>query len=108
MDHRLQELRGTAYVAEMKRILAEEGPRITKRFNELREYGGFTPRGLGTLAFEFQLPLTVLDDYLPDLTGGAYKTGTWERLKDRGCKARDIMPQNSTGDTTANSDPLTK
>jgi hypothetical protein len=92
MNHRLQGLRGKAYVAEMKRIMAEDGPKIAKRFNELREYGGFTPRDLGTLSFEFQLPLTVLDDYLPELTGNAYKAGTWERLQARGCKASDITP----------------
>lgn len=89
--HRLYGLRGKAYVKTMKRIMVEDGDKITARFNELaRSYGKFTPRHLGLLATEFRLPLTVLDNYLPTLTEGRYPSGTWERLKDRGVSAIDI------------------
>lgn len=46
------------------------------------------------IANEFRLPLTVLDDYLPELTrfNGEfrYPSGTWERLQMRGVTAKMI------------------
>ena len=91
MAHRLFGLRGKLYVSKMKAIIAEDGDRIAIRFTEMvKPSGKFTPINLGTLANEFRLPLTVLDDYLPDLTDGAYPSGTWERLRARGYTAKMI------------------
>lgn len=91
MKHRLYGLRGHSFKVAYKRILAEEGEAIRSKFFEIVERDGkFSPRALGEIAVEFRLPLTILDDCLPDLTDGAYPSGTWERLKDRGVKARDI------------------
>ena len=91
MRHRLYGLRGRAYVSEYKRILAEDKDSILARFNDIKTtQGKFTPLDLGRLCVEFELPVTVLDAYLSDLTNGEYPTGTWERLRDRGCKAKDI------------------
>lgn len=97
MQHRLHGLRGRAYVLEMKRIMAELSPLIRQDFFLIvKEKGKFTPNDLGAMAMKWRLPLTVLDDYLPDLTvlpgekHPLYPSGTWERLRDRGMKARDI------------------
>ena len=92
MKHRLHGLRGQNYVSETKRIIAKDGDAIRRRFAEILvlNRGKFTPNNLGELAVEFRLPLAVLDDYLPTLTEFVYPSGTWQRLKDRGCKARDI------------------
>jgi hypothetical protein len=94
MQHRLLGLRGNAYVSRMKEIMKADGALIVKRFEQIiAEDGRFTPKHLGILASEFRLPLTVLDDYLPDLTGGRYPSGTWERLRQRGYTAKAIGVQ---------------
>lgn len=91
MQHRLYGLRGRAYVSEFKRILAEDGDRLRQRFEEIRtEKGKFTPPDLGRLCVEFKLPVTALDAYLSHVTNGEYPSGTWERLRDRGCTAKQI------------------
>ncbi len=95
VQHRLFGLRGKAYVKEMKRIMAEDGEAIAQSWHRrVRENGQFSAKDLGALANEFRLPLTVLDDYLPELVGHSqdltYRAGTWERLKSAGVKAKDI------------------
>jgi hypothetical protein len=92
MQHRLSGLRGKAFVAKYKQILAEEGEAISSAYFAEVEASGdkFTPMSLGRLANKLRLPLSILDDCLPELTGYCYSSGTWDRLKDRGCKAKDI------------------
>ena len=91
MRHRLYGLRGKCYVSRMKEIINKDGESIATRFAQIVESNGkFTPLDLGSIANEFQLPITVIDDYLPDLTGGAYPSGTWERLQKRGYTAKKI------------------
>lgn len=91
MQHKLYGLRGQNYVKEYKQLFNELQIPLAKRFKELVEAeGNFTPLMLGQLANEFQLPLTALDDYLASIPEINYPCGTWERLKDRGCKAKDI------------------
>ncbi len=92
MQHRLYGLRGKAYVAEYKRIFYQDREAILDAFNFLVEKNGgrFTPKCLGELCNQFRLPLTVMDGFLPEITNYRYSTGTWQRLKDRGCRAKDI------------------
>jgi hypothetical protein len=92
MQHRLYGLRGKAYATEYKRIFHEEGVEVAAVFDRLRSanHGKFSAMMLGELAMEVRLPLAWLDDCLPELTGGQYPCGTWERLKDSGVKASDI------------------
>ncbi len=91
MQHRLYGLRGKAYVAKHKQILAEEGDQIVQAFNNIVEQKGkFTKEDLGTLCNQFRMPVTLMDDCLPELTGFYYPSGTWDRLRDRGVKASDI------------------
>jgi hypothetical protein len=90
-QHRLVGLRGKPYIIRSKQIMAKEGENIAATFAAvIQEKGKFTPLDLGALAVEFRLPITLLDDYLPTLTKGRYATGTWERLRDRGCTAKMI------------------
>lgn len=91
MQHRLYGLRGTAYVAEYKRILEADSAAIRTVFDEIvQREGKFTMMALGGLAMQFRLPLTWMDDCLPTITDQQYPSGTWERLRDRGAKAKDI------------------
>ncbi|NEP55997.1 MAG: hypothetical protein F6K31_03100 [Symploca sp. SIO2G7] len=91
MKHRLWGLRGNAYVAKYKQIYKQEKTAILSAFNKIVEKEGrFTPKHLGYLCNKFRLPCTVMDEFLPDITDYRYPTGTWERLKNRGFKARDI------------------
>lgn len=91
IQHRLAGLRGKPYIVRSKEIMAAEGESIAAAFAAvIQEKGKFTPLDLGALAVQFQLPVTLLDDYLPTLTKGRYATGTWERLRDRGCTAKMI------------------
>ena len=88
MQHRLHGLRGKAYVAAYKQILADEGIAIAQKFADLVSRDGkFTLRSLGELCNHFRLPVTLMDDCLPSLTNGAYPTGAWERS---GCTAKQI------------------
>lgn len=90
MQHRLYGLRGQEYVREFKRIFQEEQELIREKFLEIKERNGgkFSAKNLGEMCNHFQLPVTVIDAYLSDL--GLLPVGTWDRLKDRGAKARDI------------------
>jgi hypothetical protein len=91
MQHRLAGLKGKPYILRSKELIAEDGDKIAAAFSlVVSTTGRFTPCDLGALAVEFRLPIALLDDYLPSLTGGRYPTGTWERLRDRGCTARAI------------------
>jgi len=90
-QHLLHGLRGSAYVAEYKRLYAELSPAIKVEFDRIvAENGKFTLRSLGALANKFCVPLTFLDDCLPEITGGVYPSGAWERRQKRGAKARDV------------------
>ncbi|MCT7965060.1 hypothetical protein NG799_01775 [Laspinema sp. D1] len=89
MQHQLYGLRGKVYVKKLKELYAELGPLIQQDFNQIIESTGkFTPLNLGELCIKHRIPVTVMDDWLSTLT--AYPTGTWENLRSRGCKARDI------------------
>lgn len=90
MKHRLYGLRGTTFVSEYKRLYQDLEPELREAFAvRVKKSGGkFTPRDLGAIAVEFRLPLTALDDFLSGY--GLIPAGTWDRLKGRGCKARDI------------------
>jgi len=91
VQHRLYGLRGNAYRVEKRRLRKLLNPSIKLEFDKIyRIEGTFTPKDLGRLANQFRLPLTVLDEFLPQATNYKYKTGTLERLKDRGLKAKDI------------------
>ena len=91
MQHRLFGLRGKAYVAEYKRIFETDKDFILAAFTEIVEREGkFTMASLGLLAMRFRMPLTWMDDCLPTITNFQYPSGTWDRLKDRGVKAKDI------------------
>lgn len=90
MRHRLFGLRGSAYVGEYKRLYRELEPALRGAFEARKNAGGgrFTPRDLGAVAVEFRLPLTALSEFLEGY--GLLPAGTWERLRDRGCKAKDV------------------
>lgn len=91
MQHRLHGLRGKAYVKEMKRIFAEDQDAIRQKFEEIKQRNGgdkFTINNLGEICLHFRLPLTVMCGFLSDLQ--LLPVLTYDRLKDRGLKARDI------------------
>jgi hypothetical protein len=92
MQHRLIGLRGKAYVAEYKRILNKERGEILAIFEEIvaANDGKFSAKSLGQLASRIRMPLTWIDDCLPEITNYRYPSHTWDRLKDRGVKAKDI------------------
>jgi len=90
MKHRLHGLRGSSYTNEYKRLYKELEPELRLAFQSrvAMSDGKFTPRDFGAIAVEFRLPLTVLDDFLSGYR--LIPSGTWDRLKDRGCKAKDL------------------
>jgi hypothetical protein len=91
MQHRLHGLRGNEYRVEKRRLRKLLNQNIKLEFDKIYQVEGtFTPRDLGRLANLLLLPLTVLDEFLPQATDYKYKTGTWDRLKDKGLKAKDI------------------
>ena len=88
-QHRLYGLRGQAYVKRLKEIYEADKEAIKDEFERIVDHlERLTPLSLGYLCNKFNLPVTVMDDYLSSLE--LIPSGTWERLKDRGCKARDI------------------
>ena len=89
MQHLLYGLRGKAYVKEYKKLYKELQNDIKKEYFEIVENPGkFTPLNLGELCRKYQIPVKVMDEWLPDFTD--FPSGTWERLQWRGLKARDI------------------
>lgn len=93
-NNRLYGLRGKDFAKEYKRLYTEVGGAVTQRYFEVVEKSGkFTPKNLGQLAREFRLTIKVMDEWLPDLTNGNYPFGTWERLKDRGVKASQLLEE---------------
>ncbi len=98
MQHRLYGLRGQAYVAGYNSLYNQLKEAIKKDFFEIVEKpGNFTPKNLGELCNKYQIPVKVMDEWLPDITmeekdrqDKFYPTGTWERCTERGIKARDI------------------
>ena len=90
-QHRFYGLRGKAYGLLKEKILKEESQELLRFFDDrISASNKFTPKDLGECAMHFCIPLTVLDDLLNKATNGRYPAGTWDRLKDKGCKARDI------------------
>lgn len=90
VQHRFHGLRGQAYVREYKRLLEELRSPIKKEFDSIvKAQGKFTPIDLGVIANKFQLPVTVTDEFLADIVS-RYPSGTWQRLQDRGCRAKNI------------------
>jgi hypothetical protein len=88
-QHRFYGLRGEAYGLLKVKILEEESEAIAAYFNEIKNRTGkFTPKDFGAIAMHFRIPLTVMDDLLNKIVG--FPVGTWDRLKDKGCKAKDI------------------
>lgn len=89
MQHRLYGLRGKAYIDRCKEIFKSDQYEIARAFSYIvADNGKFTPPDLGKLCNQFCLPVTVMDRFLSELH--LLPTGTWQRLRDRGCKAKDI------------------
>jgi hypothetical protein len=89
MQHRLFGLRGSAYTREFKRLFRELRSPITQDFEQIvKSNGRFTPKDLGDLCIKYLLPVTVMDDFLSGYH--LLPSGTWDRLRDRGCRAKDI------------------
>lgn len=93
MNHRLYGLRGKAYTKRYKEIFESDRTNILAAFDSICQASGkFTPRNLGELCLQFNLPVKVMDEFLPDITNHRYSSGTWERLQEKGCKVKDICP----------------
>lgn len=91
MQHRLYGLRGQTYVRKYKEIYQQEKDAIIKAFDELvSTEGKFSAKMLGKLCNQFKLPVTVMDEFLSEATNFRYPSGTWDRLRDKGVKAKDI------------------
>lgn len=78
-------------MAKYKTLYAELSPTLKEEFQTIVENNGkFSALDLGLLCVKHQIPLTVMDDWLPEITDFAYASGTWERLRKNGVKAKDI------------------
>jgi hypothetical protein len=91
MQHRLYGLRGDRFVSKYKELYSALSPQIRIDFEAIVfERGKFTAQDLGSLCMKHQIPLTVMDDWLPEITCGQYSSGTWDRLRGTGVKAKDL------------------
>lgn len=82
-QHKLYGLRGKAFGNRVKELFYELGPDIAIAYHQrVKETGKFTPKDLGEFCMRFRLPLTVMDDWLPELTKFEYATGTWDRIRE--------------------------
>lgn len=97
-QHRLYGLRGKAFGKRVKELFNELGPDIKAAYQQIvKETGKFTAKDLGELCMQFRIPVTVMDDWLPELTNFEYATGTWDIIRNsklegtnRLVKARDL------------------
>lgn len=81
-QHRLYGLRGKAYGRSVKALYQELGPAILEEYQRINaEKGKFTPIDLGSLCMKFRIPLTVMDDWLPELTEFEYRR-SWDRIRE--------------------------
>lgn len=65
---------------------------LMKRFNDMyRTHGKFTPTNLFTLAHYYGVSIEALVSRLEDM--GLLPSGTWDRLRDRGLKVREVQKE---------------
>jgi hypothetical protein len=89
--HRFYGLRGEAYGLEKERIYDVEKESIASYFWDIYDRSGkFTPKDLGACAMHYKIPLTIMSEFLHKATNGKFPSTTWDLLKERGCKAKDI------------------
>jgi hypothetical protein len=82
-QHRLYGLRGKVFVKRVKELFNELSTDIAIAYRQrVKETGTFTPKDLGELCVMFRVPLTVMDDWLPELTNFEYATGTWDLIRE--------------------------
>jgi hypothetical protein len=87
----LKTARGKHFGTLLKQTYATLGPRLTEAARAIKqETGKITPTDVGKLALEFNLCLKHTFDFLEDVQDQVLPTGTYDRLKDRGLKAKEL------------------
>jgi hypothetical protein len=89
LTDKLRVTRGKGYYTVLKQILAECGQQIIDDANIIKATGKLTVLDIGRLAVKYDLNLKATAEWLEE--NRALPTGTYQRLLDRGLKAREIL-----------------
>lgn len=91
LTEKLRHTRGKGYYTVLKAILADIGPQLAAdAVAILAESGGkMTVYDIGCLAVKYDLNLKATFEWLEE--SRVIPAGTYDRLKDRGLKAREVL-----------------
>ena len=88
----LKTARGQRFGSLLKQTYAVLGPRLANSARAIKqETGKITPVDVGGLALQFNLCLKHAFDFLEDVQDQVLPSGTYDRLKDRGLKAKELF-----------------
>jgi hypothetical protein len=95
-EHQLTEslktARGQRFGSLLKEAYAVLGPRLADSARGIKKNTGkLTPTDVGRLALQFNLCLKHTFDFLEDDQDQVLPSGTYDRLKDRGLKAKEVF-----------------
>jgi hypothetical protein len=88
----LKTARGQRFGSLLKQTYAVLGSRLANAARAIKqETGKITPVDVAKLALEFNLCLKHTFDFLEDVQDQVLPSGTYDRLKDRGLKAKELF-----------------
>jgi hypothetical protein len=88
----LKTARGKRFGSLLKQTYAMLGSRLANAARAIKQdTGKITPTDVGKLALEFNLCLKHTFDFLEDVQDQVLPSGTYDRLKDRGLKAKEVF-----------------
>lgn len=98
LTEQLRNARGKRYYDILKQILAEIGPQIAEDARTIKDQNGgkLTLFNVGQLAVKYDLNFKATVEWLEE--SRVLKTGAYERLKDAGVKAREVLTAVPQGD----------
>ncbi len=88
----LKTTRGPRFGSLLKQTYAVLGPSLADAAREIKQdTGKLTPTDVGVLALQFNLCLKHTFEFLEDVQDQVLPSGTYDRLKDRGLKAKELF-----------------
>lgn len=91
LTEKLKVTRGKGYYTVLKAILAQVGPQIAADAEAIKAANGgkFTVYNVGCLAVKYDLNFKATCEWLEE--SRVLPAGTYDRLKERGLKAREVF-----------------
>lgn len=99
LTEQLKKARGKHFVLLLKQVYADLSPDLAEQaLIIIKETGKLTPTDVGVLALRFNLQLKHTFEFLEEQN--VLPSGTYDRLKDRGLKASEVIQRASNVKST--------